>query len=186
MQEKTLIDELTKKMDNSMKVLDHDLKGLRTGRASVHYLDPVQVEAYGSKSPVSNISTITTPDSRTISIQVWDNALVKTVEKAISDANLGVTPSVDGKTIRLSMPPLTEERRKELVKLAYKYGENTKIALRNSRRSSIDSLKPLEKSGKISEDELYNLSDKVQKLTDKYVEIVDSRVKSKESEIIKI
>jgi ribosome recycling factor len=186
MEEKILIEELTQKMEGSIKVLDHDLVGLRTGRASIHFLDPVQVDAYGSRVPVSNIGTISTPDSRTIAVQVWDAALTKSVEKAISEANLGITPSIDGKTIRLSMPILSQDRRKDLVKLAHKYGENAKIAIRNNRRSCIDSLRPLEKAGKISEDELHNLSDKVQKLTDKYIEKVDSKVKEKESEIMTI
>jgi ribosome recycling factor len=186
MEEKILIDELTHKMDSSMKVLDHDLLGLRTGRASIHFLDPVQVEAYGSRVPISNIATVTTPDSKTISVQVWDATLAKSVEKAIAEANLGITPYVDGKTIRLSMPVLSQDRRKELVKLAHKYGENTKIAIRNNRRASIDSLKPLEKSGKISEDDLHNLSEKVQKLTDKFIEKIDIKIKDKEAEIMNI
>jgi ribosome recycling factor len=186
MEEKILIEELTVKMESSMRVLDHDLVGLRTGRASVHFLDPVQVDAYGSRVPISNIGTVSTPDSKTIAVQVWDNGLIKSVEKAISDANLGITPSTDGKTIRLTMPVLSQDRRKELVKLAHKYSENTKIAIRNNRRASIDSLKPLEKAGKISEDDLHNLSEKVQKLTDKYIEKIDSQVKSKEVEIMTI
>ena len=186
MEEKIVIDELTQKMDNSMKVLEHDLVGLRTGRASVHFLDPVQVDAYGSRVPISNISTVSTPDFKTISVQVWDAGLTKAVEKAIAEANLGITPAVDGKTIRLSIPVLSEDRRKELVKLSHKYGENTKIAIRNNRRTCIDSLKVLEKAAKISEDDLHNLSDKIQKITDKYVEKIDSKVKDKESEIMTI
>ena len=186
MEEKILIDELTQKMDNSIRVLDHDLVGLRTGRASVHFLDPVSVDAYGSRVPISNIATISTPDSKTIAVQVWDAGLTKSVEKAIADANLGITPSIDGKTIRLSMPVLSQDRRKELVKLAAKYGENTKIAVRNNRRSCIDLLKPLEKAGKISEDDLHNLSEKIQKLTDKYVEKIDVKVKEKDAEIMTI
>ena len=178
--------ELSDKMTKAMDMLDREFSGLRTGRASTHLLDPVVVEVYGSKMPISQVGTVSTPDAKTITVQVWDKAMVKTVEKAIADANLGVNPSSDGQLIRMNLPPLSEERRKELVKLAHKYGENTKIALRNVRRDGMDKLKQMEKSNNISKDEHHSHSEEIQKLTDEYISKVDTNVKSKESEIIKI
>ena len=178
--------ELSDKMTKAMDMLDREFSGLRTGRASTHLLDPVVVEVYGSKMPISQVGTVSTPDAKTITVQVWDKAMVKTVEKAIADANLGVNPSSDGQLIRMNLPPLSEERRKELVKLAHKYGENTKIALRNVRRDGMDKLKQMEKSNNISKDEHHSHSEEIQKLTDEYISKVDTNVKYKESEIIKI
>ena len=177
---------LNEKMDKAVAVLDRELSGLRTGRASVNLLDPVVVEAYGSKMPLSQVSTISTPDATTLSVQVWDAAMVKTVEKAIVDANLGVNPNSDGQMIRINIPPLSEERRKDLVKLAYKYGENCKVALRNIRRDGMDSLKKMENDNEISKDEHHGHSEEVQKLTDDFVNKVDSNIKSKEKEILSI
>ena len=145
-QKNTLVD----KMNKALAVLDKEYSGLRTGRASTNLLDPVVVEVYGSKMPLSQVSTIATPDAKTITVQVWDKSMVKTVEKAIADANLGLNPNSDGQMIRMNLPPLSSERRKELVKLAYKYGENAKIALRNIRRDSMDMLKKMEKDNIIS------------------------------------
>lgn len=178
--------ELSDKMTKAMDMLDREFSGLRTGRASAHLLDPVIVEVYGSKTPISQVGTVSTPDAKTITIQVWDKAMVKTVEKAIADANLGVNPSSDGQLIRMNLPPLSEERRKDLVKLAHKYGENTKISLRNVRRDGIDKLKQMEKNNNISKDEHYSSSEEIQKLTDEFIGKVETKVKSKESEIIKI
>lgn len=178
--------ELQSKMDNSLKILDHELKGLRTGRASVNLLDPVLVEAYGNKMPLSQVASLSTPDARTITVQVWDKSMVKAVEKAIIDANLGLNPSSDGQLVRITIPLLTEERRKELVKFAYKYGENTKIALRNIRRDGNEDLKKLEKDNSITKDEYHNLSEEIQKLTDEYSNKVDLHVKQKEQEILTI
>lgn len=184
--DKALKSELTEKMDKAMAVLDKELKGLRTGRASVNLLDPVVIEAYGSKMPISQVGTVSTPDAKTISVQVWDKAMVKTVEKAIADANLGLNPSSDGQLIRMSLPVISQERRKELVKLAHKYGENTKVALRNIRRDGMDVLKKMEKEQNLSKDEHHNQSEEIQKLTDDYISKVDNVIKSREEEILTI
>ena len=173
-------------MTKAMDMLDREFSGLRTGRASIHLLDPVTVEVYGSKMPISQVGTVSTPDAKTITVQVWDKAMVKTVEKAIADANLGVNPSSDGQLIRMNLPPLSQERRKELVKIAHKYGENTKIALRNIRRDGMDKIKLMEKNNEISKDEHHTYSDEIQKLTDEFISKVDKNVKSKESEILTI
>lgn len=184
--DKALKSELTEKMEKAIAVLDKELKGLRTGRASVNLLDPVVVEAYGSKMPISQVGTVSTPDAKTISVQVWDKAMVKTVEKAIADANLGLNPSSDGQLIRMSLPVISQERRKELVKLAHKYGENTKVALRNIRRDGMDILKKMEKEQNLSKDEHHNQSEEIQKLTDDYISKVDNVIKSREEEILTI
>ena len=177
---------LTDKMNKAIAVLNKELSGLRTGRASANLLDPVVVEVYGSKMPLSQVGTITTPDAKTIAVQVWDKAMVKTVEKAIADANLGLNPSSDGQLIRMSLPILSEERRKELVKLAHKYGENTKIALRNIRRDGMDVLKKMEKDKQISKDEHHDYGEEVQKLTDEFIEKIDGIIIAKEKEILTI
>lgn len=178
--------ELSSKMENSLKSLDHDLKGLRTGRASSFLLDPVQVEAYGSRMSISSLANISVPEARTLLIQVWDKSMVKPIEKAIVDSNLGLNPISEGQSIRLVLPPLTEDRRKELVKLAYKYAENAKIALRNIRRDTNENLKKLEKQKEISKDDLHNLSEEIQKITDEYIEKVENQIKKKEQEILSI
>jgi len=181
-QKKLLIEKMTK----TLAALDKELSGLRTGRASVNFLDPVVVEAYGDKLPLSQVGTVSTPDAKTLTVQVWDKAMVKTVEKAIADANLGLNPNSDGQLIRMNLPPLSEERRKELIKLAYKYGENTKIALRNVRKEGMDALKRMEKDNEISKDEHHTQGEEVQKLTDEFIGKVDATIKSKESEMLSI
>lgn len=178
--------DLTIRMEGSLRVFDNELKGLRTGRASINLLDPVTVEAYGNRLPLSGVATVSTPDARTITVQVWDKSMVKAVEKAIADANLGLNPMSDGQMVRMSVPPLTEERRKELVKLAHKYGEQTKIALRNIRRDGNEILKKLEKDNIISKDEHHNLSEDIQKLTDEFSHKIDAQLKLKEDDILKI
>ena len=178
--------ELQSRMEGTLRVLDHELKGLRTGRASINLLDPVLVEAYGDKMPLSQVSSLSTPDARTIAVQVWDKSMVKSVEKAITDANLGLNPTSDGQLIRITIPLLTEERRKELVKFAHKYAENSKIALRNIRRDGNEDLKKLEKDNIIAKDEHHNLSEEIQKLTDEFSSKVDTHVKQKEQEILTI
>lgn len=182
----TLKKKLQEKMDKALKVLDHELKGLRTGRASVNLLDSVTVEAYGDRMPLSQVASITTPDARTINVQVWDKSMVSSVEKVITVANLGLTPSSDGQLIRLPIPALTEERRKELAKLAHKYGEDTKISLRNIRRDGNEELKKMEKDNIIAKDEHHSLAEQVQKLTDEYSSKVDSAIKQKEQEIMTV
>lgn len=186
MSNKELIADLKIRMEGAMHVLDNEMKGLRTGRASIHLLDPVFVEAYGNKMPISQLGTVSAPDARTVTVQVWDSSMVKTVEKAIADANLGVNTATDGNIIRLPIPPLNEERRKELAKLAHKYGENTKISIRNIRRDGMESVKKMEKDGHISEDELHNINEEIQKLTDDFVSKIDVQVKNKESEIMSV
>jgi len=177
------IKQAEEKMNKAIAALDHELTGLRAGRASANILDPVTVDVYGSRMPLNQVATISVPESRLLSVQVWDKSNVKAVEKAISDANLGLNPSSDGQVIRISIPSLTEERRKELVKLAHKYGENIKISVRNVRRDAMDLIKKQEKDGDISEDELHKFSDQIQEITDKFVGIIDSKVEKKEAEI---
>ncbi|WP_341764325.1 ribosome recycling factor [Candidatus Tisiphia endosymbiont of Beris chalybata] len=184
--DKTISKELRSKMDSSMKILDHELQGLRTSRASINLLDPIQVEAYGSKMPLAQVASLSTPDARTLAIQVWDKTMVKAVEKSIVEANLGLTPASDGQLIRITVPLLTEQRRKELVKFAYKYGENAKIALRNIRRDGNEELKKLEKDNTITKDDHHHLSEEIQKLTDEYSNKIDLQVKQKEQEILTI
>jgi len=181
-----LIKDMETKMQKSLSVLDHDLGGLRTGRASVALLDPVIVNAYGSRSPISQVATVSAPESRLLTVQVWDKSLAKEVEKAIVEANLGLSPIGEGQTIRIPIPPLNEERRKEMVKLAHKYSENAKVNIRNVRRTIMDDLKKLEKDSKISEDQLRGFNDKVQKITDDYAKKIDDKVEAKEKEILTV
>ncbi len=182
----SIFETLKTKILKAMGILERDLRGLRTGRASVNLLDPVQVEVYGSRMPLNQISTITAPDPRTLSVQVWDKNMVKTAEKAIMDANLGLNPSTDGQSIRLPIPALNQERRKEIAKLASKYGENAKIAIRNIRRDTLEELKKCEKNSLMSEDELHSAIDEVQKHIDREIGSVDKIVKAKEQEISSI
>jgi ribosome recycling factor len=186
MERTILINELTDKMNKSISSLNHELSGLRTGRASTNLLDPVQVEAYGSRMPISQAATVTITDSRTLSVQVWDASLAKSIEKAIVDANLGVSVISSGSVLRVITPILSEERRKELAKLAGKYGESAKVSIRNIRRDGMESLKKAEKDTEISKDEHHFISDEIQKLTDNYVVKIDSIVETKEKEITAI
>jgi ribosome recycling factor len=179
-----VLKELTEKMTKAVSVLENDLKGLRTGRASSNFLDPVMAEAYGDRMPITQLSTIAVQDSKTLVVQVWDKSMVKAVEKAIVDANLGLTPNTDGQNIRLMVPALNEERRKEFVKIAYKYGESTKIAIRNVRREGIETVKKLEKNHHISQDDQKSIEKEIQNLTDSFTSKVDLAVKDKEKEIL--
>ncbi|MFV9875353.1 MAG: ribosome recycling factor [Rickettsiales endosymbiont of Dermacentor nuttalli] len=179
-----LNEDLKKRMEGALNTLDHELKGLRTGRASVNLLDPVVVEAYGDKMHLSQVATLTTPEPRLIMVQVWDKALVKAVEKAISVASLGVTVSVDGQTVRVPIPMLSQDRRLELSKFAHKYGENTKVAIRNVRRDGMEILKKAEKENEIAKDEYHSLSEVVQKITDEYIKKIDEIISNKEKEIM--
>ncbi len=183
MNKENLLVELEVKMNKSISSLDHDLAGLRTSRASPNLLDKVVVEAYGDKMPLSQISSISIPEARLINIQVWDKGLVKSVEKAIANSNLGLTPSSEGQIVRINLPALTEERRAELAKLSHKYGENAKIALRNLRREGTDSIKKMQKDSDISEDEMHELNAKLQKQTDKFINIIDEKIAQKEKDI---
>ncbi|MFD1950558.1 ribosome recycling factor [Sphingomonas arantia] len=176
--------DLERRMAGSIDALHHDLQGLRTGRASTSLLDPVQIEVYGARMPINQIATVSVPEPRMISVQVWDKTNVGPVDKAIRAAGLGLNPIVDGQTLRLPIPELTEERRKELAKLASKYAEGARIAARNVRRDGMDTLKADEKKGEISEDERKRHETDVQKLTDKTIADIDSLASSKEKEIL--
>lgn len=174
------------RMDRAIGTLKDEYSGLRTGRASASLVEHVTVEAYGSTSPLNAVAAISVPEPRLISINVWDRALVVSVEKAIRAAGLGLNPIVDGQTLRVPIPPLTEERRKELAKLAGKYAEQQRIAVRNVRREANDDLKKAEKAGEISEDELKRMETEVQGFTDGAIKRIDETLKTKEQEIMQI
>jgi ribosome recycling factor len=176
--------DIERRMQGAVDSLKGDLGGLRTGRANVSLLDPVVVEVYGSMMPLNQVATVGAPEPRMLSVQVWDKANVTAVEKGIAHANLGLNPMIDGQTLRLPMPDLTEERRKELAKLAGKYAENAKIAIRNVRRDGMEALKEDEKNKEMSEDDRKRGEDEVQKLTDKYVADADAAAAQKEKEIL--
>jgi ribosome recycling factor len=176
--------DIERRMAGAVESLKSDLAGLRTGRANVHLLDPVVVEVYGSMMPLNQVATVSAPEARMLSVQVWDRANVIPVEKGISHANLGLNPIIDGQTLRLPIPDLTEERRKELAKLAGQYAEKAKIAVRNVRRDGMESLKEDEKKKEISEDERKRKEDEVQKLTDRFIGEVDAAAEHKEKEIL--
>lgn len=176
--------DIERRMNGAVESLKHDLSGLRTGRANTALLDPVVVEVYGSMMPLNQVATVSAPEPRMLSVQVWDRANVTAVEKGIAHANLGLNPMIDGQTLRLPIPDLTEERRKELAKLAGQYAEKAKIAVRNVRRDGMESLKEDEKKKEISEDERKRMEDEVQKLTDRFIGEVDAAAEHKEKEIL--
>ena len=176
--------DLERRMAGAVEALKHDLQGLRTGRASITLLDPVTVEVYGALMPLNTIATVSVPEPRMLSVQVWDKSNVGPADKAIRSAGLGLNPIVDGQTLRLPIPDLTEERRKELAKLAGKYAEAARIAVRNVRRDGNDSLKADEKKGHISEDERKRHETEVQKLTDATIADLDAAASAKEKEIM--
>jgi len=171
-------------MHGALDVLKHDLAGLRTGRASTALVDPIQVEVYGAMMPMNQVATISVPEPRLLSVQVWDRGNLGAVEKAIRNAGIGINPIVDGQVIRLPIPDLTEERRKELAKLAGQYAEKARVAVRNVRRDGMDHLKTDEKKHEISEDEHKRLSTEVQKLTDNVIAEIDAAAHAKEQEIL--
>ena len=176
--------DLERRMAGAVESLKGDLAGLRTGRANTSLLDPVVVEVYGSMMPLNQVATVSAPEPRMLAVQVWDKSNVTAVEKGIAHAGLGLNPSIDGQTLRLPIPDLTEERRKELAKLASKYAEGARVAVRNVRRDGMDSLKADEKKGEISEDERKRLETEVQKLTDSTIADIDSVTSAKEKEIL--
>ncbi|MEP3420150.1 MAG: ribosome recycling factor [Erythrobacter sp.] len=176
--------DIERRMNGAVESLKGDLGGLRTGRANVALLDPVMCEVYGAMMPLSQVATVSAPEPRMLSVQVWDKSNITAVEKGIAHANLGLNPMTDGQTLRLPMPDLTEERRKELAKLAGQYAEKAKIAIRNVRRDAMESLKADEKKKEISEDERKRMEDEVQKLTDKFVADADVAADKKEQEIL--
>jgi ribosome recycling factor len=176
--------DLDRRMHGALDVFKHDLAGLRTGRASTALLDPIQVEVYGANMPINQVATVSVPEPRTLSVQVWDRSNIGAVEKAIRNAGLGINPIVDGQLIRLPIPDLTEERRKELAKLAGQYAEKARVAVRNVRRDGMDALKTDEKKHEISEDEHKRLSAEVQKMTDSVIAEIDAAAHAKEQEIL--
>ena len=174
------------KMEKAINSLNSDLAAIRAGRANPAVLDKVTVEYYGVATPLAQVGTISVPEARTIIIQPWDATILGDIEKAILKSDIGLTPNNDGKVIRLSFPPLTEERRKELVKGISKRGEEAKVAVRNIRRDALEGFKKQKKDGEITEDDLKNLETQVQKLTDRYVKDIDSMVDEKEKEILSV
>ncbi|WP_306028904.1 ribosome recycling factor [Stappia sp. MMSF_3263] len=178
--------DLERRMNGALGVLKTDLAGLRTGRASANMLDPVSVSAYGSDMPLNQVATVSVPEPRMISVQVWDKSMVGAVERAIRESNLGLNPIVDGTNLRLPIPELNEERRKDLIKLAHKYAEQSKVAVRHVRRDGMDTLKKLEKDSVISEDDSRVQADRVQKMTDEMITEIDAMLAKKEQEISQI
>jgi ribosome recycling factor len=180
------INELKRRMQGAVGVLKSELAGLRTGRASAHLLDPVQVEAYGTHMPLSQLATVSVPEARLLSVQVWDRTMVHAVEKAITNSNLGLNPQTEGQVIRLRIPELNEERRKELVKVAHKYAEAARVAVRHVRRDGIDVIKKLEKDHNISKDDHDRFSTDIQKATDQTIHDIDQMLANKEKEVLTV
>lgn len=180
------INEVERRMRASFEALKREFSGLRTGRASANLLDPVQVMVYGSRMPLNQVATVSVPEPRMISVQVWDRSNVNAVDKAIREANLGLNPIMDGQVLRLPIPSLTADRRNELVKLAHKYAEQARVAVRNVRRDAMDTLKKIEKDGKMSEDDHRGHAEKVQEMTDRLIKEVDATLVTKEAEIQKV
>lgn len=185
MDTKTIIKEATDRMERTVQHLEEELINIRAGKASTNVLNSVYVDYYGSQSPVSAVASVTVPDAKTILIQPWDKKMIRTIEKAILDSNIGLTPSNNGEQIRLSIPPLTEERRKELVKQVRNIGENARISLRNSRRDAVDAFKKAQKEG-MPEDESKDGETQSQKLLEKYSKKLDSLMEAKEKEIMTV
>ena len=181
-----LTQEAEKKMGHSIDHLHHELGKLRTGQASIALVDDLKVDYYGTPTPLSQVATLGTPDSQTLTIQPWEASILKDIEKAIQSSDIGLTPNNDGKMIRLTIPPLTNERRLQLVKLVKKYSEDCKVAVRNVRREVNDKLKKLEKNHEISEDENHKATDDVQKMTDKFVAEIDKVAQVKEKDMMDV
>ena len=180
------LNELKRRMQGALQSFKHELSGLRTGRATSAMLEPVHVEAYGTQMPLNQVATVSVPEPRLISVQVWDKSMVRPVEKAIVDANLGLSPATEGQVIRLRIPELNEDRRKELVKVAHKYAEAARVAVRHVRRDGLDVLKKLEKDHKISKDDHDRDAEQVQKTTDQSISEIDHMLAAKEKEILTV
>ena len=178
--------DIERRMEGALTALANEFKGLRAGRASAGLLDSVNVEAYGSTMPLNQVGSVSVPDARMLAVNVWDATLVTAVDKAIRDAGLGLNPIIDGQNLKIPVPPLNEERRRDLAKLAGKYAEQARIAVRNVRRDGMESIKRKEKDGEIGEDERHSQSDEVQKLTDGMISKIDESLKNKESEIMQV
>lgn len=174
------------RMDKTLESLKTEFGGLRAGRAHASLLDGIMVDAYGSMTPISQVGTISVPDARTLSVSVWDRSLAKAVDKALRESDLGLNPASDGQLIRIPIPPLSEERRKELVKIASKYAEQNKVAIRNIRRDGLDGIKKLKKDNLISEDEEKRFENEIQKLTDESIKKIDEMFATKEKDILQV
>lgn len=180
------LSDITRRMDGAQEALRKEFAGLRTGRASAALLEPVNVEAYGSTMPINQVGTVGVPEPRMITVQVWDRSLVGAVEKAIRNAGLGLNPAADGQLVRVPIPALSEERRIELTKVAGKYSEQARVAVRNVRRDGMEMLKRMEKDGEISEDDHRMWSDEIQSLTDEHIKSIDTALAQKEEEILQV
>lgn len=180
------IDDIKRRMDGALTALKSEFAGLRTGRASASLLDPIVVDAYGAQMPLNQVGNVGVPEARLLTIQVWDKGLVGAVEKAILNSGLGLNPATDGQLIRLPIPELNEERRKELGKIAAKYAEQGRVAVRNVRRDGMETLKKLEKDGHISEDDHKLWSDEIQELTDEHIKLIDELLSTKQGEIMQV
>ena len=183
---KELLDDGRRRMQKSLKTFKEELARVRTGRASVSLLESIKVDYYGTKMPIPQMATVTVQEARHIVIQPWDASTIKAIERAIMESDLGLTPTTDGQTIRLTVPPLTEERRKDLVKLVRKMAEEARIAIRNIRRELMDELKKRKKGGEISEDDFHRYQNQVQKLTDEFIEKIQEVLEEKEKEILTV
>lgn len=180
------INDLKRRMQGAVAAARHDFGGLRTGRASANLLDPIVVDAYGATTPLNQLATVSVPEPRMISVQVWDRSMVNAVEKAIRESDLGLNPTTEGQVLRLRIPEMNEQRRKEMVKVAHKYAEEARVAIRHVRRDGLDALKKLEKDGKIGADEATRQSEQVQKATDQSIQEVDAALAAKEKEIMQV
>ncbi|TPW31216.1 ribosome recycling factor [Pararhizobium mangrovi] len=180
------IGDLKRRMEGAVTAFKSDIASLRTGRASANLLDPVEVSAYGTRMPLNQVANVSAPEPRMLSVNVWDKGLVVSVDKAIREANLGLNPVVDGQNLRIPLPDLTEERRKDLVKLAHGYAENARVAARHVRRDGMDTLKKAEKDGDLGKDESHAQSERVQKLTNETIETIDHLLADKEKEIMQV
>jgi ribosome recycling factor len=177
------LDDVERRMDKALAVLKQELAGLRTGRASPHLLDMVKVHAYGADMPINQVGTVNVPEPRLITVQVWDKANIKAVDKAIREASLGLNPQIDGQLLRIPIPELTEERRKELIKIAHQYTEQARVAVRNIRRDGMEMLKKMQRDGELGEDDHKFWHDEVQKMTDAHIGKIDEITAAKEKEI---
>jgi ribosome recycling factor len=184
--EDPIVKDLRRRMEGTLEVLRKEYAGLRTGRASASLLEPVQVDAYGSHMPLNQVGTVSVPEPRLLSVQVWDRSMVKAVEKAIREAGLGLNPQTEGQVIRVPIPDLSEERRRELTKVAAKYAEQARVAVRNVRRDGLEPLKKKEKDGEISQDQHRKLQTEIQHLTDEFIKKVDDILHQKEKEILQV
>lgn len=180
------LDDIERRMDGALEALRHEFAGLRTGRASPNLLDPVTVDAYGTRIPLNQVGTVGVPEPRLLTVSIWDKSMVKAAEKAIRDAGLGLNPQSDGMLIRIPIPELNEERRRELGKVAGKYAEQARIAVRNVRRDGMDALKKQEKEGDLSQDDHRLYADEVQAVTDKHIKAIDDMLSAKETEIMRV